>query len=372
MEAITDDAGLGRLAPEWRALAEACPTATVFQSWEWNSAWWRHYGRTAGRRLCLLAWRDAPGGPLVGLAPLMTGWWYATPLRRLTFLGVGVSDYHDLLALPGREDAVAVAFYDALRVQRGWQIADLPQLRQASLLRSRPPRPGQGLTWLEAPQEACPFLPLPETWDALLKTFGKKTRSNIGYYERAVRKVYEVEVGAVTEPVALDAEMTRLFDLHQRRWNQRWLPGVFGGRRVQAFHRDAARALLSCGALRLFFLRLDGETQACLYCFAFGDRLCYYQGGFEPTLSKWSLGTILTAHAMQTAITEGRAVFDFLRGDEPYKAKWTSQTQVNTRRLLTRRGTPFGPLAAAALRVEDGVERRVKAWMRRKKPGAAP
>ena len=164
----------------------------------------------------------------------------------------------------------------------------------------------------------------------------------------------------------LDGEMTRLFELHQRRWNQRWLPGVFAGRRVQRFHRDAARALLKSGHLRLFVLKLDGETLACLYCFAFGDRLCYYQGGFEPTLAKWSLGTVLTAHAMQSAIAEGRAVFDFLRGDEPYKAKWTDQSQTNTRRLLTRSRTPFGPLMRTAQRVEHGIERRAKAWMRRK------
>ena len=280
---------------------------------------------------------------------------------------MGASDYHDLLALPGREDAVAQAFYEAVRGRGGWQIADLPQLREGGLLRPRPPRTGGGgLAWRDAAQEACPFLPLPAAWEDLLKTFGKKTRSNIGYYERALRKVYVVEIGPVMDGAVLDGEMTRLFELHQRRWNQRWLPGVFGGRRVQRFHRDAARALLGRGALRLFTLKLDGETQACLYCFAFGDRVCYYQGGFEPTLAKLSLGTVLTAHALQAATAEGRAVFDFLRGDEPYKAKWTGEAQVNARRVLTRARTPFGPLARIALGMELRAERRVKAWMRRK------
>lgn len=161
--------------------------------------------------------------------------------------------------------------------------------------------------------------------------------------------------------------MTHLFELHQRRWNQRWLPGVFGGKRVQAFHRDAARSLLERGWLRLFYLRLDGVTQASLYCFAYGDRLCYYQGGFEPTLARLSLGTVLTARAMQTAIAEGRAVFDFLRGDEPYKAKWTGAAQVNIRRIIARAGTPFVPLARQTQLWEETVERRGKAWMRRKK-----
>ena len=142
VEAITDEGGLARLAVEWQGLAGACPTATVFQTWEWNAAWWRCLGRVPGRRLCVLTWRDSPDGPLIGLAPLMTGWWYATPLRRLTFLGIGASDYHDILALPGHEDAVAEAFYMALRQRVGWQIADLPQLRELSLLRARPP-PGR-------------------------------------------------------------------------------------------------------------------------------------------------------------------------------------------------------------------------------------
>ncbi len=360
-ETITGGAGMAGLAPEWRALADACPTATVFQTYEWNATWWRHFGRVPGRRMHILTWREREGGPLVGLAPLMSGWWHGPPLRRLTFLGAGASDYHDLLALPGREDAVAEAFYAAL----GRQIADLPQMREGSLLHCRPPQDPSRSS--DAPQEACPYLPLPTDWDTLLRTFGKKTRSNILYHDRSLRKVFEVGMGPVTDAALLDGEMTRLFELHQRRWNQRWLPGVFGGRRVQAFHREAARALLGRDILRLFTLKLDGETQAALYAFAFGDRMCYYQAGFEPTLAKWSLGTVLTAHALQTSIAEGRAVFDFLRGDEPYKAKWTQRAAVNVRRLIVPPGSPFGPLARALFQAELAGERRVKAWMHRGK-----
>lgn len=362
VEEITDEAGLARLVPEWQTLAEACPSATVFQTPDWNIAWWHRLGRLPGRRLRVLTWRDNPGGPLVGLAPMMIGQWHGLPLRRMTFLGAGSSDYHDLLARAGREDAVAAAFYASIN-----GIADLPQLREESLLRRRLPDPALRLSCQDVSQEACPFLPLPNDWSVLLQNFGKKTRTNIGYHDRALQKVFEVQIGPVTDAGALDEEMTRLFELHQRRWNQRWLPGVFGGRRVQTFHREAARALLRRDALRLFTLKLDGETQAALYCFSFGDRMCYYQGGFEPTLAKWSLGTVLTAHAMQTAIAEGRAVFDFLRGDEPYKAKWTQTSQDNARRLLVPAASPLGPIARALFHAELHAEQRFKMWMRRKK-----
>lgn len=361
---VTDAAGLAALETDWQRLAAECPAATVFQTYEWNAAWWRHFGRVPGRRLRVLTFRS-PEGALVGLAPLMTSFWYATPLRRLSFLGTGTSDYLDALASPGWEEQVSEALYQALEHTGGWQIADFQQLREGALLRDRPPGDGGKLAALDVPGEPCPYLALPPTWDMLLQSLGKKTRTNVGYYDRALQKVYQVEAGPVAE-ADLDGELAHLFELHQRRWNQRWLPGVFGGRRVQAFHRDAARRLLHQGWLRLFFLRLDGVTQASLYCFAYKDRLCYYQGGFEPTLARLSLGTVLTARAMQTAIAEGRAVFDFLRGDEPYKAKWTGASQINARRIITRVGTPCVLLARQAQQWEEAVERRGKAWMRRK------
>ena len=232
----------------------------------------------------------------------MTSFWYMTPMRRLSFLGTGTSDYMDILAAPGWDSRVAEEMYRFLEQTGGWQIADFQQLREGALLRLTPPRSGGKLHSFDAAGESCPYLALPPAWDMLLQSFGKKTRTNIGYYDRALQKVYAVEAGSVTDKAQLEAELTHLFDLHQRRWNQRWLPGVLGGKRVQAFHRDAAARLLAKGWLRLFYLRLDGVTQASLYCFAFSDRFCYYQGGFEPTLARLSLGTVLTARAMQSAI----------------------------------------------------------------------
>lgn len=361
---VADSGELAKIASEWQALAQSCTSATVFQTYEWNATWWNHFGRRLDRSLRLMLFREPACGRLVGLAPMMVGSLHGLPAKRLSFIGTGSSDYLDLVASPGSEEAVATAFYAELAKGGSWQIADLQQLRQGGLLRNHLP-PNATLTYHDAPGEPCPYLPLPADWDTLTRQFGKKTRANVGYYSRGLHKVYEVSVGFVQDQLTLDGEMSRLFDLHQRRWNQRWLPGVFGSRSVQRFHREVAAQLLQQGCLRLFYLRLDGVTQACLYCFAFGDRLCYYQGGFEPTFAKLSLGTVLTAHAMQSAISEERGIFDFLRGDEPYKAKWTQQSAINTRRLITR--GPAGRWSRLARRMcacEEAIERRAKSWAR--------
>src|SRR5207249_2485766 len=127
--------------------------------------------------------------------------------------------------------------------------------------------------------------------------------------------------------------MEGFFRLHQRRWNRRWLPGAFAGERNRAFHHEAAAAMQARGWLRLHLLRLDGRDEAALYCFRFRERGYYYLGGFEPERTRYSLGTVLTGHAIEHAIAEGATEFDFLRGGEAYKYSWRASDRHNWRWL---------------------------------------
>src|SRR6185369_16878767 len=94
------------------------------------------------------------------------------------------------------------------------------------------------------------------------------------------------------------------------------LSGVLWADELQKFHRDAASALLSHDALRLYGLRLDARIIASLYAFHHGRCTYYYLSGFDPEFRQYSPGTILVAHAIHEAIGEGDVAFDFLRGRE--------------------------------------------------------
>jgi CelD/BcsL family acetyltransferase involved in cellulose biosynthesis len=357
-----------RYAPDWRRIAAASPAATVFQTWEWTAAWWRHHG--AGRSLRALVFTDA--GMVVGFAALVEPG-LPTPLRTWRFAGTGGSDYLDLLAEPGREQAVCDAFLAYLKANaRRWDWLDLQQVR--------PGAAAEGLTGATTggaavrvaawEGETCPYLPLADDWEAVRKAFGKKLRQNIGYYARALEKVYAVEYRLATADTLAD-DLTDFFDLHQKRWNQRWLPGAFASRRARAFHEDAARSLLEAGMLRLHTLSLDGEVQAALYCFQKGERCYYYLGGFEPTLARWSIGTLLTAHAIRHAVeADGAREFDFLRGDEGYKYRWGAKDRFNRRLSVTHPGVRPALLAAAG-RASLRAEQRFKTWMHARHGGGA-
>jgi CelD/BcsL family acetyltransferase involved in cellulose biosynthesis len=354
------------LARDWRRITGASPAATLFQSWEWVHTWWAFHGN-GGRRLWVLEFRD--NGAPVGFAPLFLPA-HASPLRTVRFLGTGGSDYGDIVALPEYEAAVAGAFWRFLgECRRRWDWADLQQVRPGAVVLRRVPEPWESAVRVARwSGETCPYLPLPADWESFRRGLGKKRRSNLGYYERALGKEFEVEWRVAT-PDTLREDLDAFFELHQRRWNRRWLPGAFASRRARAFHETVAARALEHGMLRLHTLALDGEIQAALYCFQCGARCSYYLGGFEPGLGRLSPGTLLTARAIRHAIeVDAAAEFDFLRGDEPYKYAWGARDRRNLRVSATQRGARSLALAAAG-RASLAGELALKTWMHRRHGG---
>jgi len=328
---ITDYDALAGLAPAWRALALRSG-ASFFSSPGWLLTWWRHFGRA--RRLRVIAVEDEAGP--VGLLPLMAD--RVGPVRRLQFLGTGGTDYLDALVRPGCEQGFWQAVVETL-APMAWHLADLQQVPAGSpTLQHLPLIAGRmGCEVTACLQEPCPFLALPGDWDAFCQGLGKKMRWAVGYYPRLAARERKAEVVRV-QGGRVPETMDRLFALHTRRWRARWLPGAFAGPRTRRFHRELAAACDASGDLRLYALSLDGRVQAVLYCFAFGGRVHYYQGGFDPACARYSPGTILVAHAVREAIATGAQGFDFLRGGEAYKYRWGAVDRSNQRLLLVRPG----------------------------------
>jgi CelD/BcsL family acetyltransferase involved in cellulose biosynthesis len=347
---------LAELEKPWKALAAASERATIFQTWEWSAAWWRHNKR--GKTLFVLVCQDEQGR-VIGLAPLFRS------VGTLQLIGTGGSDYLDFLTLPGVEEAVAQGIGAWLQENRSrWLWADLQQVAPGGAAASLP-----AATILQG--ETCPFLPLPESYESFLKTLSKKHRQNIGYYERSMAKTHALERRVATS-TTLPQDMEAFFSLHQLRWRGRWMPGAFASSAARALHTDAAASLLESGNLRLHTLWLDGKAVAAIYCFHKGTTTYYYLGGFDPALAKLSPGTVLTAKAIQYAIEQdGATTFDFLRGDEGYKYRWGAQDRYNQRVSLTPEGLtrPLGALLETSGRLALSLELRLKHAMHARQGG---
>ncbi|MGG5822596.1 GNAT family N-acetyltransferase [Falsiroseomonas sp. HW251] len=318
LEATTPEA----VASDWAALWSRAPDATPFQHPAWLIPWWRHFDEGDLR---LLALRD--GEHLRALLPLYVH------RRGLLPLGIGTSDYLDALAEPGFAEPAMAAFL--AHRHDGFDRADWPQLRPASPLLSGKAPPG----WRDAtePAEPCPVLALPARFDLLGERVSAKTLRDLRTARRRAAEAgasFE-EATAATLTGILDA----LFHLHAARWATRGEAGVLADPRVEAWHRDAAPALLQAGLLRLFALRLDGRIVGVIHALAdppgrVRRTLYLYLQGFDPALERLSPGLLLVGEAVERGIADGFAAVDFLRGQERYKSFWGAANAPTFRRVL--------------------------------------
>lgn len=345
---IADIDSLQPYRERWDELAGDC----VFRSWTWLTTWWKHYGAeqelfvllvldTASASSC----RDEPTCATTQTDKLLS----ANPEnviailpcylqnhmargRVLRMLGDGeiCSDYLDVLCRPEDSDVACEAVARFLwEHSEHWELIDFSAVPATSLGLHRL---AQELVDRDChlslrENENCWSVELPPDWEAFLALQSKSHRKQLRRLEKRVLG----ESQTVWHPVAtldeLKAAWPILIDLHQRRRNSLKEPGCFASPRWAAFHEEVSEQLLAEGKLRVSWLELSGQPVAAEYHFAGQQTTWAYQGGVDPDRIAEEPGRLSTILTIKQAIEAGHQHFDFLRGDEPYKAHWRATPQ---------------------------------------------
>ncbi len=318
-----DTTGFEKLRGEWNALLRRSDTDTIFLTHEWQSTWWRFFA--PGRDLFLLALRER--GELVGIAPFYR---QRLPEGQAVIQLIGgteISDYLNLIALPGYHEQVYQAIFEFLCSEIvDWEAIDLHCLPTAvshyELLREVTAR--QGLAIQRRVEDVCPVIPLPATWDEYLSMLDKKQRHELRRKMRRAEREADIHWYMTSDPHSLTKDMEDFFDLHRKSSPDK--EDFMSETEMQHFFHEAARFALDRGWLELSFLLINGEKAASMLCFAYNNRTLVYNSGYDPQrFARLSPGIVLLAYHIQDSIAKGRAAFDFLRGDEAYKYRFGGQ-----------------------------------------------
>ena len=331
------------LSAAWAVLAGDVP----FRAPSWLVPWWEYYGephpgRCVRCELCVLVVERA--GAVVGIAP-----WFVdrSPLwgNILKQLGAGevCSDYQTLLAAPDcmSEVAAAVAGFLGAEMRNQWDRLDLDgcTVDDEALAALVEELQSRGAPCERRRGPACWKVALPATFDEYLATLSKSHRKQLRRLERNVLDTSRARWHTVRTADEFALAWPIFVDLHQRRRRSLGDGGCFSSPSFFAFHEEMARTFLKNDALRLQWLELDGRPIAAEYHLLAGDTLYGYQSGIDPDRLDEEPGRLAGIAVIRQAIDEGLAVYDLLRGDEPYKAHWracptpTEQlTLVNPRR----------------------------------------
>ncbi len=245
------------------------------------------------------------------------------------------------MARPGQEENVASALavwlsdranlgdQPTARGRYAWDLIDLAGVdardQLLSMLLTRLAE--QSHVVYARPSRSCWRVELPATWDEYLARLSKSHRKQVRRAERRLfdagrARLHRVEHAGEVAP-ALDLRA----DLTERRRANRSGSHCFSSPRFKAFQRRVASDLLDAGLLRFYWLELDGRAVAAEYQIVEDGVVYAYQGGIEPDALAHSPGQLITLATLRHAVADGCRGYDFLCGDEPYKAHWRAQPQ---------------------------------------------
>ena len=356
IELYTDANAFDALREEWDGLLARSFGDTLFYRPAWLKAWWQVFGREGALRL--IAVRDE-GRRLVGVAPLFLGEVMADGSERVPRLsyerpdpvppatahqvlllvgGTEVSDYLDLIVDRGEGPRVYEAIFRALeREVDGWEWLDLHCLPEGS------PTPA-ALTGLATaagwpaelvPEDVCPYVDLPDSWDDYLAMLSRKQRHELRRKMRRAERSARVEIVEASDLAMLDDHLATFIALHEASTADK--ADFMRDPRMQEFFGRVARTTLENGWLDLSFLTLNGEWAASMFCFRYQGAVMVYNSGFDPrAYASLSPGLVLLGHRIKQAIETGWREFDFMQGDERYKYDLGGQDRP-VRRLFVRR-----------------------------------
>jgi CelD/BcsL family acetyltransferase involved in cellulose biosynthesis len=349
-EGLPDEA----LVQQWDDLLEGNSRATVFQRPEWVVPRLPHGGKR-------MPWVLRLGEGALGVVPMYVEKRGDT-LRYLRLVG---ADYEDAVFAPGKEGEAFEALLQAVRGhRRRWDIADFRSLTEESALlagiQASPIR--RGFSSVVVPHQRYAYVQLPPTWEAYEEHLGKKLAWQLRYEERRRLREFKDVVLRQADAATLDSDMQALFDLHTERWQGKGHAGFFSTEADRERFRTLARALLGKGRLRLYTLWLDGKPAGAMFCLSDGRRIYYYASGFAAEHAKHGPVKALIAQAIKDGIASGMSEFDFMKGEEDYKARWaTHERQLYRLVIAPKRLRP--QLALLTLKHLPAV----KAWLKARK-----
>lgn len=325
------DLSNGRIRTAWDTILAETVDANAQLTPPWLSSCWDVSKDES--KLSFITVEDA--GKVVGVAPLMVTNVVnkaGLSIRKLVFIGDGLTDYHDLLAFNAtREEILRTLMRFIVDNQGDWDAVHLRNLRGDSpnLPILRQILADTSFRVVERINIRSPFISIDGSWEAYSKTLGKNINSDIRRrLNRLARSGHSEFVRFHEVDDAVDTlDIIRAIHIKCRRAHGE-----------SSWYLDERRFRLALLVVKRFsdrkwldlvFLKLNGKVIAYYLGFLYENIVYFWNTGYDPEFSHLSPGKLLLHYWIKDSFARGYRAFDFMVGQESYKLQWTSQTRPN-------------------------------------------
>ena len=332
VEIIENIEGLYSLKKEWDALyLKSYNKENVFLTFEWIVSWTEISSPT----IFILVVRNEKGeaqliAPLAIRRKKKMGMNY----RILSFLAFGPTDYHGFIAIKLNDELINIVLKAIKERSSDWDVIELQEIGNADLLTDSLVK-SNVFKFLKTNSGPCPRIILKEN-ERFTDKVVKKTKSDVVYQMRRLKKSGTLEFKTITDVSELDMFMTTFFEIHKLRWNSTKTPSKLNGNEGQEIFRKIAEGMFLNGSASYHYLEYNNEVVASNLGFRSGETFYYYLIANNPAYGKNSIGKVYIYMLLDYCTEHNVKVFDFLRGVENYKNDWGTSIQHNYQLAYTK------------------------------------
>jgi CelD/BcsL family acetyltransferase involved in cellulose biosynthesis len=152
------------------------------------------------------------------------------------------------------------------------------------------------------------------------------TRAQLRRSLRAYAVLGKLAIRRAADTAEAHRFLDALASLHQATWQHRGRVGAFANPRFARFHHALIDRALPHGEIELWRVAAGPVEVGYLYNFQHRGRVLAYQSGFDYAVADHRAKPGLTCHhlAIERAVAEQRACYDFMAGDDRYKRSFSN------------------------------------------------
>jgi CelD/BcsL family acetyltransferase involved in cellulose biosynthesis len=327
---------VAQLSGDWQQLSTIA-RPNVFQSFAWYTAWSERLLADIPQH-CLQPWvlTVHSNDSVIGISPFIRrtitrGGFH---VRKIEFVTTH-ADYNEF-ALGMEPTELNRAMLGSLAsTTREWELLDLMDMRndygQADQLAQACQEAGLAYRIFDE-QSGCLYMPIDGPWNEICtQKHLRFARRAWAAHEERVSDGYRVRV--IDEPHHEPGLLDRIIAVEaQKQVNGKTAKPVIG-----AF-RDVFQKLIDelgpNRSIAVLVVEKDDTLIAWRWLFCCGNVLWDYLTAYDHSFGEISPGTLLLCAALDYGFAHGYTEFDFLRGMDAYKQRWTSTSRRNRRILV--------------------------------------
>lgn len=315
VKVITDEEEFESLQPAWNALLANSPRQDAFMTWEWQFAWWRHFGERYKMQIITI-WQNEE---LVGIAPLMImeRRKYGFTFHALCNFNSPYVDVGGFVFRTGDSETLFLIFSEIMKLRRYWDSFEFHGF---------PIQSAEVVTFSEFFRKAdfisynridkYYVIPIEETWDEYLKKISSNLRTDVRRRVKRIREAGEVRFEQLSGEQVRWEHFESIFQINK----YGKFPGLYQSPQEQAFQRELFERMQS--RIWINFLYLNSAPIAFRYGFLYNGRAEDWRNGYDIRQSQYAPGKVLLYFTLEDVFNRCLKEFDFLLGEETYKARW--------------------------------------------------